>query len=302
MAALINPLAAHLFANNAPQFDLSRQQLLELPLQEPQISTNLPRSLSFRPTGLPRTSFIAGIQFPHLVIHYYTQTVPQADKLARIGFITDANGIYNTVAAQVVSNEDQVKLVIDQQAVVFHQISTTSINGQPSPSDVHSQIERFLPGMRLAGWSDYLFRSEDKSWVSAVMEGKNPWKVTPAQITEVLNGMCTHADFVFNERDRPNWRRPCRSPCGGTDYGYMVRNQVRLGIISTLFGSAFLWRQDQGQLYMTTMFGCRAEIGGGYTAAQGFYNHARSLLFLSVCGRIDRASRNHRRTARLRAH
>jgi hypothetical protein len=50
----------------------------------------------------------------------------------------------------------------------------------------------------------------------------------------------------------------------------MVRNHVQLGIISTVFGWVFLWRQDQGQLYMTPMFGCRPEIGGGYTAAQGF--------------------------------
>jgi hypothetical protein len=216
MAALINPLAAHLFANNAPRFDLSRQQLLELPLQEPLVGTNLPRSATLSAYRVTPNVIRRWDQFPNLVIQYY-RAVPQADKSARIGFITDANRIYNTVAAFVVSNEDQVKLVIDQQAVVFHQMITTSINGQPSPSDVHSQIERFSPGMQLAGWSDYLFLVGDRTRVSAVMEGKNPWKVTPVQITEVLNGMYTHANLVLNERDRPHWHRPCWSSCCGTD-------------------------------------------------------------------------------------
>src|SRR5271169_5713618 len=53
-------------------------------------------------------------------------------------------------------------------------------------------------------------------------------------------------------------------------YGYMVHNQVQLGIISTLFGWVFLWRQDQGQLSMTPMLGCRPEIGGDYTIPPGF--------------------------------
>jgi hypothetical protein len=53
-------------------------------------------------------------------------------------------------------------------------------------------------------------------------------------------------------------------------YGYMIHNQVQLGIISTLFGWVFLRRQDQGNLFMTPMFGCRPEIGGEYTVPQGF--------------------------------
>jgi hypothetical protein len=213
MAALVNPITAQLFGNNTPQFDLSRRQLLELPLQEPIVGTNLPRSTTFSAYRVSPNIIRTWDNFPRLVIQYYAN-VPEADKIARIGFITDANLIYNTVAAQVVSNEDHIKSVIDQQPVRFHQMVTTSINGQDPPSDIHSQIERFSSGMRLAGWSDYFFRSADKTRVSAVMEGKNPWKVTPSKITEVLNGIFTNPDFALNERDGTRCGRPCRSPGG----------------------------------------------------------------------------------------
>jgi len=68
MAALINPFAAHLFANNAPQFDLSRQQLLELPWQELQIGSNLPRSATFSAYRVTPNVIHRWDQFPHLVV------------------------------------------------------------------------------------------------------------------------------------------------------------------------------------------------------------------------------------------
>lgn len=69
-------------------------------------------------------------------------------------------------------------------------------------------------------------------------------------------------------------------------YGYMVRNAVQLGIISTMLGWVFLWRQDQGQLYMTRMFACRPEIDGGYTVPQGL-SIMQALYYFSGLAEIS---------------
>jgi hypothetical protein len=199
MATLVNPIVAGLYGNVIPQFDLSRQQLLAFPLQEPRVGTNLPQTTTLSAYRVSPNVIRTWDDFPQLVAQYHAQIVPQADKVAQIGFIVEANSIYNAAAAQVVSNEDQIKTVIDLQPVRFHQMLTTSINGQPSPSDMHSQIERFsTSGMGFVGWSDYYFSSADKTRATVMMEGKNPWKVTPTKITEVLNGIYPYSLLCIN--------------------------------------------------------------------------------------------------------
>jgi hypothetical protein len=77
-------------------------------------------------------------------------------------------------------------------------------------------------------------------------------------------------------------------------YGYMVRNAKTLGIISTLKGWCFLYRQDGGILVMTRMFGDFLPWDGvtNGAPAEGYYYPApnwtimKALYFMSRLGEI----------------
>lgn len=190
MALIVPPIAAGWLGQNVPQFDVSRQMLLEQPLQLPQIGQRLPQSSTLsayrvRPNAIHRWD-----DFPALVTQYHGH-IPQADKLAGIGFMLNVIDTYNHVRAQVVSSESRVKAVIDAMPIRFHEMLTTSNNGQPLPSDVHSMIQRYEPAMRMAGWPDYIFWAADGTRSTVMMDGKNPWKVTPVSIDQVLDGIPT---------------------------------------------------------------------------------------------------------------
>jgi hypothetical protein len=76
-------------------------------------------------------------------------------------------------------------------------------------------------------------------------------------------------------------------------FGYMVRNAKTLGIISTLKGWCFLYRQDGGILFMTRMFGDFLPLENMTygAAAEGYYptpnwTIMKALYFLSNFGEI----------------
>jgi hypothetical protein len=178
-----------LVGQNAPQLDTSRQQILDTELQQPQIGTQLPQGSTWSAYRVRPNVILPWDDFPGLVTEYYAQTVTQADKLALVAVSGEVLMIYQNVAADVAYSETTVKVNLDREPIRFHQMLTTSINGQPLPSDIHSQIQRFDPGLRMSGWSDYFFRSADGLRQTAMLEGKNPWKVTPTSIDQVLNGI-----------------------------------------------------------------------------------------------------------------
>jgi hypothetical protein len=183
----IHPLAAG-FLQNAPQLDVSRQQILDLQLQEPQIGFPLTNASTLSAYRVGPNVVYRWDDFAGQAIQYLTQVVPQADKLALIAMSGEVNSIYNNVGLEVIENEGDVKAMIDREPMRFHQMLTSTGDGQPLPSDRHSELKRFAYGMRLAGWSDYFFRSADMTRPTVMMEGKCPWKVTPESIEQVLNG------------------------------------------------------------------------------------------------------------------
>jgi hypothetical protein len=174
---------------NAPQLDTPRQQILDTELQQPQIGTSLPQGSTWSAYRVRPNVILPWDDFSGHVTQYCTQFVTQADKVALVARSGEVLGIYENVAADVVYSETTVKVSLDREPIRFHQMITTSTNGQPLPSDIHSQIQRFDPGARMSGWSDYFFRSADGLRVTAMLEGKNPWKVTPTSIDQVLNGI-----------------------------------------------------------------------------------------------------------------
>lgn len=184
----IHPLAAG-FLQNAPLLDVSRQQILELELQEPQIGLPLTQASTLSAYRVGPNVVHRWDDFAARVIQYYTQVVTQADKLALIAMSGEINSIYNNVGLEVIENEGDVKAMIDREPMRFHQMLTSTGDGQPLPSDVHSELKRFAYGMRMAGWSDYYFRSADMTRPTVMMEGKCPWKVTPESIEQVLDGI-----------------------------------------------------------------------------------------------------------------
>src|SRR5271169_6604303 len=43
-------------------------------------------------------------------------------------------------------------------------------------------------------------------------------------------------------------------------YGYMVRNGKQIGVLTTVNGFVFLFRENMGKLYMTGMMPCESEV------------------------------------------
>lgn len=198
--AIINPIAAHLFPEaRIQQFDLNREQLLTLPMQVFSIAAQVTRSATFSAYRVRWNTLHMWDDFGPLVAEYWANTVSEEDKAALIEYRTSLNNVYNRVAGTIVSTEEQVKQVIYSQPVSFHQTATTSLLGQPSPSDAHSQIEYYPARLGLAGWADFVFYDAQRTRITAVMEGKNPWRVTPVQIDEVLNGSCSHSHLMLME-------------------------------------------------------------------------------------------------------
>lgn len=61
-------------------------------------------------------------------------------------------------------------------------------------------------------------------------------------------------------------------------YGYMVRNDKVLGLISTMKGWVFLFRENHGRLFMTRMYGCNRLLRN----AEGYYNLPQGYTILKA--------------------
>jgi hypothetical protein len=69
-------------------------------------------------------------------------------------------------------------------------VTTRSDNGQQLPTDAHSEILQYQAGgMGLFSEPDYYFKDTTGQCVTAVMDAKTLWEVTPQQILVVLNGI-----------------------------------------------------------------------------------------------------------------
>ena len=106
-----------------------------------------------------------------------------------------------------------------------------------------------------------------------MVEAKNLWQVTPAGLDQVLRGpQRIHygyfiSDFLAGVLQLPAGDlSPFRLALEPL-FGYMVRNGKAYGILTTMKGWCFLCQDNEGQVYITLMF-------GDFQARQGISNGA----------------------------
>ena len=129
--------------------------------------------------------------FEQSVVNYWN-AVPLGDKNAVV-----ANNILLSGAWQNIMNdgrllaEDDIKACIDKCPLEFHRAAANGANGAPAPTDLHSSMHRCGQGdagRGLAGVPDFVMYGAANPRITALVEVKNPWLVTPLQIDEVING------------------------------------------------------------------------------------------------------------------
>jgi len=128
------------------------------------------------------------------VIQYWN-AVSQHDKQANVITQGEYGGHFQSVGFSQAGNEGNIKALIDLFVQSVHSSAANGRNGAPRPSDRHSKLLRWEPGVEAnahAGIPDFVMISEyghQPHRVTAMMEAKNPWQVTPALIDQVIRGI-----------------------------------------------------------------------------------------------------------------
>jgi hypothetical protein len=256
-------------------FDLSREALLNYSLPPFNAGADVSRSSTISSNRLRWNQLFLWNDFEQWVINYWN-TQPQVDKIALVAQYSTVTTIYNEVVHNgAFLTEDDVKTAINEYPLRYHNVAAIGQSRAPLPSDQHSKLVRCSQGagqLGLASVPDFAMQSMTAR-TTVLMEVKTPWLVTPEQIDAVIDGkflICIYAHSLG--RAHPAGVHSGRLAVEQL-YGYMVRNAKTLGIISTLKGWCFLYRQDGGILYMTRMFGDFLPLDGVTqgAAAEGYY-------------------------------
>jgi hypothetical protein len=121
----------------------------------------------------------------------YWNTVSQLDRMALVINQYQVQGGWQSIASNPrILSEDDVKACIDSYPLVCHRYAANGALGAPFPSDIHSAVDRCTLGAgqwNLAGVPDFAMHHLNR--VTALMEVKNPWLVTPQKIDEVLDSL-----------------------------------------------------------------------------------------------------------------
>ena len=261
-------------------FDLSREFILSYSTPPILVANQLTNSTTRSIYRLHWDWIALWDNFGNCVYHYWNN-VPQIDKESNVftqiayRFVTQRVATYTGVG-----NEGDVKNRIQEFVEPVHSAAANGLNGAPRPSDQHSKLQRWEQGVEantLAGIPDFVMATEygfAPRRITAILEVKNPWQVTPALIDAVINStipppFCT--DIVDQVPLTGNY--PARLAIEQL-YGYMVRNGKTYGILTTMKGWCFLRRVNGGGLYVTQMFGdfvAQPGVSAGATA-EGYYS------------------------------
>jgi hypothetical protein len=126
--------------------------------------------------------------FEDLVVAYWN-TVSLEDRAAYVTSQIIVQDRWQVIANdQRILSEDDIKVSIDLYPSHFHRIAANGQHGAPLPIDDHSSISRCTLGAAqwgLVGVPDFVMHGLNR--VTALMEVKNPWLVTPQQIDEVID-------------------------------------------------------------------------------------------------------------------
>jgi hypothetical protein len=180
----------------APQtFNLSRQFILTNatpPIQVANVLTNSTTKSTYR---LHWDWISLWEDFGDRVYQYWNNVVPQADKQRNVYTQAAYSERVQTVATFTrVANEGDVKGRIQEFVLPVHSAAANGLNGAPRPTDQHSVLQRWEQGVEanhLAGIPDFVMAAEygnPRRRITAMLEVKNPWQVTPALIDAVING------------------------------------------------------------------------------------------------------------------
>lgn len=287
MAAPANPWAP-------VAFDLSREYILTSPTPPIRVANVVTNSTTRSRFRLHWNWIAPWDDFGGLVQQYWNDVVPQIDKQRNVYAQSAYFDMLQNVATDFrVSNEGKIKVCIDMFVVNVHSAAATGRNGAPRPSYRHSRLLRWEQGFdinnNLAGIPDFVMMSEYADGelpgrITAMLEAKNPWQVTPALIDSVINS-AIHSLFLTDTLDQVPLvgYYPARLAIEQL-YGYMVRNAKPYGILTTMKGWCFLRRVNGGGLYITRMFGdfpARPGISHG-AALEGYYQPTNFSIMKAI--------------------
>jgi hypothetical protein len=206
-------------------FDLSRRFILTNPTPPIQVGNELTNSTTRSTYRLHWNWLALWDNFGALVNQYWNNVVPQANKQSNVFTQGEYSGIVQDVATFIrVGNEGDVKGRIQAFVVPVHSAAANGRNGAPRPSDRHSILQRWEQGVEannLAGIPDFVMATEygiPSRRLTAILEVKNPWQVTPARIDAVINStLHCHNQLIYTRPSSP-CREPSRTSSGRTTF------------------------------------------------------------------------------------
>lgn len=179
------------------------------------------------------------------VIQYWNG-ISQHDKQANVTTQGEYSRRYQRVGNSSAENEGLVKALVGEFIEAVHSAAANGLNGTPRPTDRHSKLQRWEHGVEVnaqAGVPNFAMVTEYGNIllrVTAMIEVKNPWQVTPARIDEVIRGIFHHSVLPNLLYQVPlSGQYPARLALEQL-YGYMVRNAKEYGILTTMRGWCFL--------------------------------------------------------------
>ena len=112
--------------------------------------------------------------------------VPEGDKQTNVYTQAEYRGRVQIVATNArAANEGDIKGILNTFVTEVHSAAANGLNDAPRPTDRHSELHRWEQGVeanRLAGIPDFVMATEyghNPRRVTAVVEVKNPWQITP---------------------------------------------------------------------------------------------------------------------------
>jgi hypothetical protein len=184
-----------------PIFDLSRDFVLTYSTPAVTLSDVLTSSTTQSVYRLHWNTIALWNDFGPQVIQYWN-AVPQFDKQSNVMTRTAYGDRFQAVGYSTAGNEGDVKALVNEFVQPVHSAAANGRNGAPRPSDRHSKLQRWEPGVEAnaqAGIPDFVMITEYGNLprrVTAMMEVKNPWQVTPALIDQVILGISHPAVFA----------------------------------------------------------------------------------------------------------
>lgn len=176
-------------------FDLTRDVVLSYPMPTIQVADIHSLSTTHSTYRLHWNTLEEWRDFGDLVIAYWN-TVPQTDKTSMVFASGEFSGRYQRVSSALfaAANEGMVRNLHGEFVIPVQNNAANGINNAPLPSDRHSRLQQWDQGVEanaLAGMPDCVMASDFGHpgylrRITAMIEIKNPWQVTPALVDQVI--------------------------------------------------------------------------------------------------------------------